>query len=75
LRDLDLRRRFRVNLVAIKRMADGPDGAQLMREFKAVPAPDDVIQVKDVLALSGSVLDLARFVGENSGAEPSSVKH
>jgi trk system potassium uptake protein TrkA len=66
LRELDLRKQFRVNLVAIKRMTAGPDGVLVVKEFKAVPNPDDVIQGKDVLALSGSVLDLARFVGDNS---------
>jgi hypothetical protein len=35
-------------------------------EFKAVPMPEDIIQAGDVLALAGSVLDLARFVGDNS---------
>lgn len=66
LRALDLRQRFRVNLVAIKRMAAGPNGTQVIAEFKAVPMPEDVIRVKDVLALAGSVLDLARFVADNS---------
>jgi len=66
LRELDLRQRFRVNLVAIKRMATGPDGVRVVKEFKAVPLPDDVIQAGDVLALAGSVLDLARFVGDNT---------
>ncbi len=66
LRELDLRQRFRVNLIAIKRMGAGPDGAPAVQEFKAVPLPEDVIREKDVLALAGSVLDLARFVGEGS---------
>ena len=66
LRELDLRQRFRVNLVAIKRMAIGPDGVPVVKEFKAVPMPEDIIQANDVLALAGSVLDLARFVGDNS---------
>lgn len=66
LRELDLRNRFRVNLVALKRMAAGPDGVRAIKEFKAVPLPDDVIQAGDTLALAGSVLDLARFVGDNS---------
>ena len=65
LRDLDLRQKFRVNLVAIKRMKTGPDGVLVMKEFKAVPMPDDVIESNDILALAGSVLDLARFVGGN----------
>ena len=66
LRELDLRQRFRVNLVAIKRMAVGSDGVQVVKEFKAVPMPDEIIQTNDVLALAGSVLDIARFVGDNS---------
>jgi len=66
LRDLDLRKRFRLNLVAIKRMESGPGGGQTVKEFNAVPMADDVIQANDVLALAGSVLDLARFVGEDS---------
>lgn len=66
LRELDLRQRFRVNLVAIKRMTGGAAGTRAVEEFKAVPMPEDVIQAGDVLALAGSVLDLARFVGDNS---------
>jgi len=66
LRELDLRQRFRVNLVAIKRMASGPEGARVIKEFKVVPMPEDVIQAGDVLALVGSVLDLARFVGNEA---------
>lgn len=66
LRELDLRQRFRVNLVAIKRMTNSPIGIREIREFKAVPMPEDVIQEGDVLALAGSVLDLARFVGAYS---------
>lgn len=65
-RELDLRQQFRVNLVAIKRMARGADGAPEVKELKTVPMPDDVIQAGDVLALAGSVLDLARFVGDHS---------
>lgn len=66
LNQLDLRRRFRVNLVAIKRMGIGADGTRVVEEFKAVPMPDDIIQANDVLAVAGSVLDLARFVGHDS---------
>lgn len=66
LRVLDLRRRFRVNLVAIKRMAVGKDGVRFLKEFKAVPMPEDVIEANDVLAVAGSVLDLARFMGGDS---------
>ncbi|HNQ91249.1 MAG TPA: TrkA family potassium uptake protein [Verrucomicrobiota bacterium] len=69
LRELNLRQRFRVNLVAIKSMVTGPDGSRVMKQFKAVPMPDEVIEVGDVLALAGSVLDLARCVGETSETE------
>jgi trk system potassium uptake protein TrkA len=66
LRELDLRSKYRVNLIAIKRMGFGQDGVASIREFKAVPMPDDVIQRNDILALAGSVLDLARFVEADS---------
>ncbi len=66
LRELDLRQRFRVNLVAIKRMAADSNGVRSLQEFKAVPKPEDVIEASDVLVVAGSVLDLARFVGDNS---------
>ena len=46
-------------------METGPHGVLVMREFKAVPMPDDVIESNDILALAGSVLDLARFVGDD----------
>lgn len=69
LRELNLRQRFRVNLVAIKSMVTGADGSRVMKQFKAVPMPDEVIEVGDVLALAGSVLDLARCVGETSETE------
>lgn len=64
LRELDLRHRFRVNLIAIKRLEFTPKGEEVLKEFKAVPLPEDVIQPGDVLALAGSVLDIAAFVGE-----------
>jgi trk system potassium uptake protein len=64
--ELELRRKFRVNLVAVKQMTTAPDGTTVIKKFKAVPNPEDVIQSDDVLALAGSVLDLATFVGDNS---------
>ncbi len=66
LRELDLRRRFRVNLVGIKRTETNADGEQVVKEFKPVPSPEDVLTENDVLALAGSVLDLATFMGDNS---------
>lgn len=64
--ELDLRQRFRVNLVAVKRMTVGANGVRVLKEFKAVPKPEEVIHADDVLVVAGSVLDLARFVGDNS---------
>jgi len=63
---LSLRRRFRVNLVAIKRMETTASGEQVVKEFNPVPLPNEVIQKNDVLALVGSVIDLANFMGEYS---------
>ncbi len=58
---LNLRRRFRINLVAIKRAA--ADGYQhVTRQFDPVPLPTDVIRQGDTLALGGSVPDLANFM-------------
>jgi trk system potassium uptake protein len=64
LEDLNLRRRFRVNLVAIKRMETAPNGEQSLERFNPVPLPDEVIRPNDILALVGSVIDLANFMGE-----------
>jgi trk system potassium uptake protein len=59
LAELNLRRKFRLNLVAIKeRAAEGKEA-----RFNPVPLPEQVIREGDVLALVGSVLDLANFVG------------
>jgi len=62
--ELNLRRRFRVNLVAIKRMEISPSGEKVLARFNPVPLPEEVIQENDVLALVGSVIDLANFMGE-----------
>ncbi|MCL5098088.1 MAG: TrkA family potassium uptake protein [Candidatus Omnitrophica bacterium] len=64
LQELDLRKRFRVNLVAIKRRRLTPKSNEPMEQFIPVPLPDDVIMENDTLALSGSVIDLASFMGE-----------
>ncbi|MBE0540072.1 MAG: TrkA family potassium uptake protein [Verrucomicrobia bacterium] len=61
---LDLRRRFRVNLVAIKRTVANDRGEKVLERFNPVPLPDEIIQPDDVLALVGSVIDLANFMGE-----------
>lgn len=62
LEELNLRRRFRINLVAVKQVGSERPGEQPVKAFNPVPAPDQVIQEHDVLALAGSVLDLANFM-------------
>lgn len=62
--ELNLRRRFRINLVALKRMEITPEGESVVKQFNPVPLPEDTIQKEDVLALVGSVIDLANFMGE-----------
>lgn len=66
LQQLDLRRKHRINLVAIKSMTVRPDGERVVHRFNPVPLPDEVIHEGDVLALVGSVLDLADFMGQYS---------
>jgi trk system potassium uptake protein len=59
--ELNLRRRFRINLFAIKRtIADSAGRA--VPQFDPVPSPTEVVREGDVLALVGSVLDLANFM-------------
>ena len=62
-RELDLRRTFRINLVALKRYEKDDTGALVMRRFDPVPSPDEQILENDVLALAGSIVDLASFMG------------
>jgi trk system potassium uptake protein len=64
LETLNLRRRFRINLVAIKRSEPTLNGQQVIERFNPVPLPDEIIQPNDILALVGSVIDLANFMGE-----------
>lgn len=61
IQDLDLRRRFRLNLVAIKRMS-GAGAKEVLTAFNPVPDPGQSIENGDILALAGSVLDLANFM-------------
>jgi trk/ktr system potassium uptake protein len=64
LKELDLRRSYRINLVALKRMKTEPDGTKVLQQFNPVPLPDELILEGDILALVGSVLDLAKFTSE-----------
>lgn len=63
IRELDLRRKFRINLVALKRYEKSAEGSLTLKQFNPVPSPDERIMENDVLALAGSVVDLANFVG------------
>lgn len=64
LRDIDLRKRYRLNLVAI---VDSPrDGAAVARRFDPVPDPGRALTTDDVLVLVGSDLDLARLMQEGA---------
>ena len=59
--ELNLRRRFRINLVAIKKQIRDSTG-RAIEQFNPVPPPTEVVREGDVLALVGSVLDLANFM-------------
>jgi trk system potassium uptake protein len=59
--ELELRRRFRINLVAVKRTITDSTG-RAVEHFNPVPPPTEVVREGDVLALVGSVLDLANFM-------------
>ncbi|MBM4075196.1 MAG: TrkA family potassium uptake protein [Planctomycetes bacterium] len=66
LRDLNLRVKYGVNLVAIRRTTRsmGADGIEETRESLAVPQPDEIIQADDTLLLIGSNENLSRLPKE-----------
>jgi trk system potassium uptake protein TrkA len=64
LEELDLRKKFRINLVAVRCMVKSRESGELISKFNPVPDPKQVIQEKDVLSFAGSVLDLANFMGQ-----------
>jgi trk system potassium uptake protein TrkA len=66
LEELKLRRRYRINLVAIKHRSAGEPGAEPTIRFDPIPLPSTVIDETDVLALVGSDLDIANFMAELS---------
>jgi Trk K+ transport system NAD-binding subunit len=58
--ELDLKGRFRINLVAITRpRAEGPG------RINAVPLGSDLIQAGDILAVAGRDEDLKKLLAEN----------
>lgn len=62
--ELDLRRKYEVNLVAVKRRipAKGPDGKVIYREkIMDVPRPTDVIEANDILVIVGGDDNILRL--------------
>ena len=62
--ELDLRRKYEVNLVAIKRRitAKGPDGKVIYQEKMIdVPRPTDVVEPNDILIIVGSDENILRL--------------
>lgn len=66
LRDLNLRVRFGVNLVAIRRTVRSfsRDGSEQTRDSLSVPQADEIIQTEDMLLLIGATENLARLPKE-----------
>jgi trk system potassium uptake protein TrkA len=62
LRALDLRNRYRINVVALKHMAPEEAGRPAQVVIDPVPDPENVLTTGDVLAVVGSDLDISRFV-------------
>jgi trk system potassium uptake protein TrkA len=60
---LDLRRRYRVNVIAVKRVELGVDevGNPDKREIVLFPEPQTVLQERDVLLIVGKNEDIDRF--------------
>lgn len=65
--DLDLRRRYNINLITIKRQEIVPkDGKEIVEyHIIGVPQNDTVIQEKDTLLLMGIDRDISKFIEVN----------
>jgi trk system potassium uptake protein TrkA len=66
LRDLNLRVKYNVNLVAIRRSMSmvGPDGAEITKQSLIVPGADEIIQTEDTLVVIGGNEHLGRLPKE-----------
>lgn len=60
--ELDLRRKFRINLIAVKTVETSPEGIQFVKSFNAVPMPDQKLKRGEIISFVGSVLDIANFM-------------
>jgi trk system potassium uptake protein len=59
--DLQLRYKYNVNLISVKRI---PRGVRTKEEIISVPMPNTVIYAGDILMVAGSDADLAKFPQE-----------
>ena len=64
IQELDLRRKYRINLIATKTVETEEDGSTAIKSFNAVPSPDQKLQAGEIMAFSGSVLDIANFMAQ-----------
>ncbi len=62
--DLQLRQRYNINLVAIKRSEQSTDKKKQARSIINVPMPNTVIYEDDILMVAGSEQDLAKLPQE-----------
>ncbi len=63
-KDLQLRQKYNVNLVAIKRWTDNEDKKTSQDNIVNVPMPNTIINEGDVLMIAGSDQDIARLPQE-----------
>ncbi|MCD6340221.1 MAG: TrkA family potassium uptake protein [Verrucomicrobia bacterium] len=68
LAELNLRKRYRINVIGVKRAVPGEEGEPAPTQFNPVPLPDERIREGDVLAIVGSVLDIAIFMKDREQA-------
>ncbi|MBW8034483.1 MAG: TrkA family potassium uptake protein [Planctomycetes bacterium] len=65
--ELELRQKYKVNLVAIRRMTEGQEKRDKKAEIINVPLPSTIINAGDILMVAGSDKDLARLPQEQFG--------
>ena len=65
--EIDLRQKYRLNIVTIKRKITRPSllGKSTIEQTIAIPKPDDILVEGDVLVLFGNDKDLGRLAAEN----------
>jgi len=63
-RDLDLRQKYNINLVAIRRGDQAGDQGDEKDNIINVPMPDTIVYTDDILMVTGTDIDLARLPQE-----------